>query len=280
VGALNWHRLKPGETAAAEAILKSGERQCMNACARYIDRARLKGEVWTLGGGGGGLSAVVVYAGLSLMPVLAMPQPLPPLRFLRRFFSKVPVYSLQGREDDVRRMEAEMKNYVATEKVPFDVMCIDRAPAALAAAIPGLVIREPELADLDSLTALHAAYEKEEVLSAGRQQKPAVSRMNTERLFANQRMLVAEVAGKIVGKINTNAAGFTRYQVGGVYVMPEYRGRGIATVMAGEFVSALVASGRGISLFVKKSNVAARRLYLGIGFEPAGDYRINYYGNR
>jgi len=90
-------------------------------------------------------------------------------------------------------------------------------------------------------------------------------------------MLVAELNGRLIGKINTNAATFARYQVGGVYVLPEYRGRGIARRMAVEFITSLTAQGRGISLFVKKSNPAARRVYQRIGFEILGDYRINYF---
>jgi predicted GNAT family acetyltransferase len=47
--------------------------------------------------------------------------------------------------------------------------------------------------------------------------------------------------------------------------------------MTTEFVESLTAQGRGVSLFVKKTNTAARRVYLRIGFEIMGDYRINYY---
>jgi predicted GNAT family acetyltransferase len=95
-----------------------------------------------------------------------------------------------------------------------------------------------------------------------------------ERLFKTEQVLVAELDGRVVGKINTNAVTFTRRQIGGVYVHPDYRGMGIARRMAGEFASSLVS---GISLFVRKSNTAARNVYLGIGFEIAGDYRISYY---
>jgi predicted GNAT family acetyltransferase len=124
---------------------------------------------------------------------------------------------------------------------------------------------------------LQAAYEQEEVLPLASEFNAAVSRLNTERIFSKEDMLVAEFDGHLIGKINTNAVTFTRYQVGGVYVVPDYRGLGIARRMAGEFITNLTAQGRGISLFVKKSNPAARRVYQRIGFEILGDYRINYY---
>jgi predicted GNAT family acetyltransferase len=90
-------------------------------------------------------------------------------------------------------------------------------------------------------------------------------------------MLVADLGGRLAGKINTNAVTFTRYQIGGVYVHPDYRGLGIARKMAAAFASGLIAQGKGISLFVKKANAAARKVYQRVGFETLGDYRINYY---
>ena len=80
-----------------------------------------------------------------------------------------------------------------------------------------------------------------------------------------------------MGKINTNAASFTRVQIGGVYVLPEYRGLGIGRRMTAVFAGELQARGWGLTLFVKKNNPAAQKIYRSIGFEEAGDYRISYY---
>jgi predicted GNAT family acetyltransferase len=82
---------------------------------------------------------------------------------------------------------------------------------------------------------------------------------------------------RIVGKINTNAASFTRLQVGGVYVLPEYRGLGIGRRMTAAFTGELIQQGRGLTLFVKKNNPAARSIYDRAGFTAAADYRISYY---
>jgi predicted GNAT family acetyltransferase len=130
---------------------------------------------------------------------------------------------------------------------------------------------------MDALAALHAAYEREEVLPQAAVFNAAASRMNTERIFSKEQILVAELDGRLAGKINTNAVTFTRFQIGGVYVHPEFRRLGIARRMAGEFTASLVSQGRGISLFVKKSNPFAHRVYQRIGFEIQGDYRISYY---
>jgi predicted GNAT family acetyltransferase len=47
--------------------------------------------------------------------------------------------------------------------------------------------------------------------------------------------------------------------------------------MATEFTASLISEGRGVTLFVKKNNLAARRLYTGMGFSVKDDYRITYY---
>ncbi|MDR3193469.1 MAG: GNAT family N-acetyltransferase, partial [Treponema sp.] len=67
------------------------------------------------------------------------------------------------------------------------------------------------------------------------------------------------------------------YQIGGVYVHPAYRGRGIARRLCAELARELLAEGKGLSLFVKKQNPAARSVYRDIGFKTQADYRISYY---
>ena len=273
-----WRKMKKKEITGTEALLRSNERWCMNACNRYINRNAEKDNVWLHKNGSGNILALIVQSKQSLLPVLD-DQEIPPPYFLRGLFGAVPVHSLQGRKEDVLITEAAMEKtgLYAAEKIDYDLMCIDQPPSGFHTACPGLVIRKPQYADMNALAALQAAYEQEEVLPSASEFSAAVSRLNIEKIFSKEQMLVAELGGRLIGKINTNAVTFTRYQVGGVYVLPEYRGRGIARRMAGEFIASLTAQGRGISLFVKKSNPAARRVYQRIGFEILGDYRINYY---
>jgi len=274
--------MKRKETAVVEALLQSHERWCMNACNRYLNRRSEKDTVWLLKNKAGAITALMVRAKLSLLPVLAAPrdnEPLPPPRFLRGFFGSVNVHSLQGRAEDMAIMEPALEKLglYAEEKLDYDLMCIERAPSGYHTPCAGITFRKPHSSDIDALAALQAAYEQEEVLPTASEFNAAASRLNIERIFKKEQLYVAELNGRLIGKINTNAATFTRYQVGGVYVLPEYRGRGIARRMAGEFITDLVAQGRGVSLFVKKTNTAARRMYQRIGFEVLGDYRINYY---
>jgi len=271
-----WLKMKKSHIAGAQELLRANERWCMNACGKFIKGGS---PVWILGQGIP--SALVIQARQTLLPVLCDQEKVPQPRFLRSFFGgRVFLHSLQGRKDDVLVMEKaleEMKLY-AVEKKDYDIMCLDHPPLACHSAAPvNLVIRKPVPQDMNALAALHAAYEKEEVLPAAAVFRPSASRLNIERIFAEEQMLVAVLDGCLIGKINTNAVSFTRCQIGGVYVHPDYRGLGIASRMTFEFVESLTAQGRGISLFVKKTNIAARRVYLRIGFEITGDYRIDYF---
>ena len=276
----NWKKLQRRQAAEAEAFLKSRERWCMNACSRFINRDSLGNKVWVLHDSTGHITALIVHSKQSLLPVFSGHKIIPPPRFLRNPFGTVHVYSIQGRREDAEVLEIalEKMGLPTAEKIDYELMCLDCPPGNFrSAGPPALVIRKPQPPDMDALAALHAAYEKEEVLPAASTFNAAASRANTERIFAKEQMLVAELGGRLVGKINTNAVTFTRFQAGGVYVRPYCRGLGIARRMAGEFAESLIAQGRGVSLFVKKSNPAARRVYEHIGFETEGDYRISYY---
>ena len=62
-------------------------------------------------------------------------------------------------------------------------------------------------------------------------------------------------------------------QVQGVWVDPEFRGRGIATAaMAAVVRDALRRVAPTVSLYVNDYNVAARRVYARCGFHPAGTF--------
>lgn len=276
-----WQKMAKRDTAAFESLLRSRERCCMNACSRYLHRDPAKDHLWTLRDTGGAVSAIIICSKRNLLLVLSGQTAIPPPHFLRGLFGVVPVHSLQGLQSDAVILEQalEKSGLKARETIDYDIMCIDKSPveSCLASGPPGLVIRRPEFAEMDALAALQAAYEQEEVLPLGSTFNPAASRMNMERILAHEHVFVAEVGGTLVGKINTSAASFTRFQVGGVYVHPRFRGMGVARRMAAEFVRFLVAQGRGISLFVKKSNSAARRVYCHLGFEFQGNYRISYY---
>jgi hypothetical protein len=171
------------------------------------------------------------------------------------------------------------QGYFASERIEYELMSLDSAPKpeALRAGPIELTLRSPLPEDEESLFTLQSAYEQEEVLPASAAFDPAVSRLNLQQILSRGRLLVAELDGQVVGKINTSALSFTRYQIGGVYVRPDCRGLGIGAKMTAVFVQSLLAQGRGVTLFVKKRNAAACKVYRKAGFSVLADYRITYY---
>jgi predicted GNAT family acetyltransferase len=140
-----------------------------------------------------------------------------------------------------------------------------------------LKIRKATLADADSLFTLQANYEKEEVMPPGAQFDPAVCRKTVEHLITQGMLLTAEFKGCLVGKININAQSWNYLQIGGVYVLPECRSLGIAQTMTASLIRELSALNKQFTLYVKKTNLPALRLYDKLGFVKIEDYRISYY---
>jgi ribosomal protein S18 acetylase RimI-like enzyme len=273
--------MDPQTTGETEAFLKAREIHCVTACAKFLKRSGSRDHVWALREEDGTLSALVLYSGRTLFPVFDRPTHIPVPYFMSRLWRKVPVHAIQGCGNDAHMLEYALTGmgYSCLDRIEYDQMTLDGEPRAeaLKAGPAGLVLRKPGASDLDALYQLQAAYEKEEVLPRGAAFNPAACRRSVERIIADEYVLAAELEGRLVGKINTNALSFSRYQIGGVYVHPNYRRRGIAVSMGAAFARALTAEGWGLSLFVKKRNPAARAVYGRIGFAVTGDYRISYY---
>ena len=276
-----WHKVPKDERQAAETFLRNREKFCVTASARFLGIRESRGHVWCLTGAGGEITALLLHSRRSLFPIFDKNPGVPGPRFLNRFLVKVPVHALQGTREDTEILERLMRDqgYNAAERIDYDLMSLDSASGAEAfrAGPPGLILRPPLAADTEALFALQSAYEQEEVVPGNAEYNPAVSRLNIEHILKKEQMYVAELGGKIVGKINTSARSFGRYQIGGVYVRPEYRGLGIGVKMTAVFAESLLARGMGVTLFVKKQNAAARAVYRKAGFRVLGDYRITYY---
>jgi ribosomal protein S18 acetylase RimI-like enzyme len=276
-----WLKMKNRETAGPELLLRKYEPWYVAACGRFLKRESARARVWTFGEKTGTLSALVVQSKQTLLPVFLGRKDIPLPKFLCGFFSNIPVHSIQGLLDEALTLgkALEQLGRYAKENIDYDLMHINTAPnpGCCSSGPANLVIRRPRYTDLDALAALQAGYEQEEVLPRGAEFYPAASRMNTEHILSSEQIMTAELGGRLVGKINTSAVSFTRFQIGGVYVHPDFRGRGIARRMTAEFVRSLIAQGRGVTLFVKKTNRCAHRVYRRLGFGIMGDYRISYY---
>jgi ribosomal protein S18 acetylase RimI-like enzyme len=273
--------MNPQTAGETEAFLKAREIHCVTACAKFLSMNGPQDHVWALREADGTISALILHSGRTLFPVFDRPTYMPVPSFMNRFLRRVPIHAVQGCGDDTHMLEYALAGlgYACVDRIDYDLMTLDGQPndEALKAGPAGLVLRRPGASDLDALYGLQAAYEREEVLPPGMAFSPAACRRSLERIIADEYILAAELEGRVVGKINTNALSFSRYQIGGVYVHPNYRGRGIAVSMGAAFARLLIAEGWGLSLFVKRRNPAARAVYGRIGFAVTGDYRISYY---
>ncbi|MDR0452821.1 MAG: GNAT family N-acetyltransferase [Treponema sp.] len=277
-----WHRVRKRGLALCEDFLRGREKHCVSACSRFRDRAR-GDRLWAFSGMDGENTALLFWHHRIFFPVFAARPPgaVPVPRFLGRFLRLNPPHAVQGLPPVTEIFEEALGSlgYEKTDQFDYDLMSLDREPdpASLRAGPAGLVLVKPEMGDLEEMLPLQADYDREEVLPRGSEFKAENSRIGLSGIISREQALAAKLGGRIVGKINTNAESFTRFQIGGVYVHPDYRGLGIARRMTAALSSSLLAQGKAVTLFVKKRNAAARSVYRKVGFELAGDYRICYY---
>ncbi|MDR2740826.1 MAG: GNAT family N-acetyltransferase [Treponema sp.] len=278
--AYRWHILKKRDFPVAESFLREREKNCVSACAGFI-RPGKADCVWFIPDEAGNIISLLIYNRSSLFPVLGENRDIPAPRFLGRFLNLIPIHSVQGITHDTEVFESFLDRIGRKpgSRIDYDLLYTDQEPQAgiLPNSPPGLLLRPVDVTDIEALFPLQAAYEREEVLPPDTVFNPASCRLTLERIVSREYVLAACLGSRIVGKANTNAESFTRYQIGGVYVHTDCRGLGIATLMTATLVRELIARGKGVSLFVKKRNVAARAVYRRIGFVSAGEYRITYY---
>ena len=270
-----WRKLKISEYSSAGSFLRKHENYCVSACSKFLHGSS---HIWEYRAGDE-TSALLLYGHRSLNPVFMGNSCLPLPRSFSRFQQLANIHSAAGLKEDLEILEPGMKEsgYNFTESIDYDLMALDKEPLSARSGPPGLTFRRPTEEDREELFQLQSAYEREEVLPPGGNFNSENCNKQITKFLNSGQILVACLVGKIAGKINTNAVSFTRYQIGGVYVRPEFRGLGIAVEMSAVFLKQLMAEGRGITLFVKKRNIAAKNVYKRLGFTVLADYRICYY---
>ncbi|MDR2375173.1 MAG: GNAT family N-acetyltransferase [Treponema sp.] len=278
-----WERLGRRRLKDARELLYRRELFCVSACARFLRPERFSSQIWGFPELNGSIGALIIHNKGTIFPVFgtyaARRANMPPA--LLRFLKKTDIYAVQGLRNDVLTLQGiiEELGKQSTDEIDYDLMILNRGPSVetLLAGPPEISIRKPELWELDDILPLQTAYEMEEVLPQGGVFNAAVCRVNLKRILKEEKVLVAELGGRIIAKANTSAISFTRTQIGGVFVHPSCRGLGIARRICAELTRTLVNSGQGVSLFVKKRNQSAQTVYQSIGFRPIADYRITYF---
>jgi ribosomal protein S18 acetylase RimI-like enzyme len=279
-----WKRLGRRNFEKAETLLRNWEPFCVSACARFLAMDHFNDYLWGHWNVQSSADALLLYSKQTLLPIFPAFDSADEIRLPRamlRFLGKGRFHAAQGLRKDLLIMERIMSGLgkESIDCIDYDLMALDWRPSAetLRAGPAGLSVRTPNSRELENILPLQAAYEREEVLPQGSSFNMAACRLNLEHIFREQQILVAELGRQIVAKANTSALSFTRAQIGGVFVRPEYRGLGIARRLCAELAGGLKHTGWDLSLFVKKRNHSAQRVYRSIGFRPIADYRISYY---
>jgi hypothetical protein len=176
-------------------------------------------------------------------------------------------------------MEAMMPT-VPTARIEYFLMNVSRSDARPALPLQDrrLVVRMADETDADSLFPLQKAYELEEVVVDPHHFNDAQCLKLLRKTLREELVFVAEMDGIPLAKAATNARGFTVDQIGGVFTVPDMRGKGLGRLVVSELLKRVLREKEAACLFVKKRNRPAISLYERLGFAPVTDYLISYFG--
>jgi GNAT superfamily N-acetyltransferase len=160
--------------------------------------------------------------------------------------------------------------------------CVDRVQAFMAVARgdvlgPGVEgMRCAVVADVDAVVPLVARYRVEDGLSnAGDDHTAWIRTHALERIHAGH-LFVVEERGRIVFTGAFNFAGRAGAGLGGIYTVPDARGRGIAGRATADLCRIALETGPVATLHVDPRNAAAIRAYERAGLRRVGEYRLTF----
>lgn len=212
------------------------------------------------------------WSGAHLTPVLAGPSAVAAFADLLAGEHRV-CSSIVGRADAVLELWQRLTPYwgKAREVRPDQPLLVADMPPALPAD-PG--VRTAREDEIDLLFPASVAMYTEEVGGSpvadddGRGYRARVA-----ELIRARRAYVKIVGGEVVFKAETPVVTRHTAQIQGVWVAPQWRGRGLAApALAAVMRHALRRLAPSVSLYVNGYNTPARRLYARCGFRDEGTY--------
>lgn len=126
--------------------------------------------------------------------------------------------------------------------------------------------------DLEAIMELQRGFQMEYYRTSSELEEE-FGRLAVERM-AGDGIVLAEMEGEVAAKVETMVRTRRMGQIGGVYTLPGMRGRGLAGECMSLLCARLLDDYEAAVLNVAVSNQPARRLYYGLGFERAGDFRM------
>jgi predicted GNAT family acetyltransferase len=274
-----WTSVKQNNFEKIEGFVKEHENVCTAPAAKFKKGLQKSDKLWNLCDENGTVKALLLYSGRALFPIFDNIDSVPTPCFMSFLFLQHPVYAIQGSARDVHQLETmlQKRGQIPSDPKDFYLMKLDALPSIPQKIDSRLIIRRPDMRDVEDLYELHKQYEIEEVIPKNGTFSPINCRHMVTSMIMNNKVLVGELDGRLVAKVNINADSYTRYQIGGVFVDPAFRSKGYASHIVALFCQMLISEGRGVTLFVNKTNTPAQKVYQKLGFQIISDYRITYY---
>jgi GNAT superfamily N-acetyltransferase len=277
-----WVLSRAAEPAGLAEFLLEREWRCCFYSSRLPSSLQASGtasDVHAILRGPGGLEgAVLLGAEGTIYPVLGETGPAGAAQVARLISRRdLKPARLIGLREDVLAMEAAL-GIRAAARVEYLLMrrpeSAPREPPA--PRLPGLEARWATESDHAQLMPLQEAYEVEEVLIPIHTYDGRAVAAGLRASLSSQAVLMACSGEACLAKAQTNARGILWDQLGGIYVRPEWRGRGLGAWLCGLLARRLEEEGRRTCLFVRVGNAPAIAAYRKAGFQADQAFLISY----
>ena len=266
--------LRDADRAQVESVLEREPIAATFVAARVaangVSRWRLGAHLW--GYAPDGRLESLCYSGANLVPVSSGPAAVRAFAAMAREQGRV-CSSILGPAEAVLDLWADLEpDWGAAREVRASQPLLATAKPSATAADPD--VRRARMSDFDGvLPACVAMYTEEVGVSPLGWDGGATYRARVAELIRAGRSYVRVDDGHVVFKAELGAVSRHACQVQGVWVHPEFRGRGIATACVAAVVEdALRNVAPVVSLYVNDFNLPARRAYERVGLRSVGTF--------
>jgi uncharacterized protein len=267
-------QLGESERAAVERILDrdpyAGAQVAERVAAHGLNWWRSDGRVY--GYGGGRRVESLIWSGAHLVPVCATPAAVAAFAELLGAETRI-CSSIIGRADAVLDLWDQLGGHwgPARDVRPSQPLLVADADPPVA---PDPAVRLVEPNEVDRLfPAAVAMYTEEVGVSPLLDDGGRGYRRRMSELVRGKRAYARFAGDRVIFKAELAIVTRRTAQVQGVWVDPEFRGRGLAAAaMAAVTRDALHRVAPTVSLYVNDYNTPARRVYARCGFVPAGTF--------
>ncbi len=200
-------------------------------------------------------------------------------RVLKPFLSRLAPRCIIGEQKTTLFLESLIP-VKPNPAVDYLLMTLDTLPSDDQCTVNrdiGFAVLRASVDDAAPLFPLQEGYELEEVVPPGGPFDRDACFANLLTSLEKQDIYLVKIGGACIAKAGTNAQGLNWDQIGGVYTLPEWRGKGIASALVAFIGRERMQRGRKIALFVKITNDFAQKAYKKAGFSSKTLFRLSYY---